>query len=69
VDTSPSEVAGLNEHVTVSRTTSFDFSYTFTADDAVAGKVTFKVVATIVGARDAAPADNEAIALPTKVNG
>jgi len=49
------------------RTTNFNFSYTFTADDAGIGKVTFRAVATILGARDALPADNEAIADPTKV--
>ncbi len=49
------------------RTTDFDFSYTFTDDDARIGKVTFKAVASIVGARDALSADNEAIAAPTKV--
>lgn len=51
------------------RTTDFRFSYTFTSADAVLGKVTFKAVASLVGARDAVPADNEAVALPTKVNG
>jgi PKD domain len=51
------------------RTTDFDFSYTFTSDDASLGKVTFEAVATIVNARDALPADNTATALPTKVNG
>lgn len=50
------------------RTTRFDFSYTFTSEDASIGKVTFKAVATIVSARDALPADNEAISPPTKVN-
>ncbi len=50
------------------RTTSFDFSYTFTAEDAQVGKVTFKAIANIVGGRDALPADNEAIAPPTKIN-
>ena len=49
-------------------TTDFAFSYTFTADDAQIGKVTFKAVAVISGARDALPADNEAIAPPTKVS-
>lgn len=49
------------------RTTVFDFSYTFTSDDAQVGKVTFKADAAIVGARDALPADNEAIAPPTTV--
>jgi PKD repeat protein len=49
------------------RTTDFNFSYTFTSADKSIGKVTFKAVAGIVGARDALPADNEAVALPTKV--
>jgi len=49
------------------RTTPFEFNYTFTPDDAQNGKVTFRVVSRIVGHRDAAPLDNEAVALPTKV--
>ncbi len=49
------------------RTTDFLFSYTFTKDDAAIGKVTFHAVALIVNARDALPADNEAIAPPTRV--
>jgi hypothetical protein len=49
------------------RTTRFIFSYTFTFKDAKVGKVTFKAVANIQEARDALPADNEAIAWPTKV--
>jgi len=49
------------------QTTPFDFDYTFTGDDAAIGKVSFKAVATIVGASDALPADNIAIAPPTKV--
>ncbi len=49
-------------------TTDFAFSYTFTADDATIGKVSFRAVAVISGARDALPADNEAIAPPTKVS-
>jgi hypothetical protein len=52
------------------RTTDFQFSYTFTNDDAVMGKVTFRAVATILpyyDVHDALPADNEAIAPPTKV--
>jgi PKD domain len=51
------------------RATPFTFSYTFTVEDAAVGAVTFKAVATINGARDALPADNEIVALPTKVNG
>jgi Tol biopolymer transport system component/PKD repeat protein len=50
------------------RTTDFSFSYTFTVDDARVGKVTFRAVANVLGARDPLPADNEAIATPTKVN-
>lgn len=48
------------------RTTNFTFNYSFTADDAALGKVTFRAVATILGARDALPADNEQLAT-TKV--
>jgi PKD repeat protein len=50
------------------RGVTFSFNYTFTPDDAIVGKVTFKAVATILGARDALPADNDAIASPTRVN-
>jgi PKD repeat protein len=48
--------------------TDFAFSYTFTDGDAQIGKVTFKAVAVISGARDALPADNEAIGPPTRVS-
>ena len=51
-----------------SGTTNFNFTYTFTDDDAQIGKVTFKAVAVMSGARDALPADNEAIGPPTKVS-
>jgi len=50
------------------QTSPYTFNYTFTADDGTTGKVTFKAVAMIVGARDALPADNEAIAPPTRVS-
>ena len=63
-------VGTLTQQVPVrgaNRTTPFSFNYTFTSDDAALGKVTFKAVATISGARDALPSDNTAIALPTKV--
>jgi hypothetical protein len=43
------------------------FSYTFTSEDAVVGKVTFRAEATLVNGRDALPADNTAVAPPTKV--
>lgn len=49
------------------RTTPFTFNYTFTPDDQVTGKVTFKATATLNNARDALPADNEAVAPPTTV--
>lgn len=49
------------------RTTAVDFSYKFTSDDARLSKVTFKAVATIIGARDAYPSDNEAVSSITKV--
>jgi hypothetical protein len=49
------------------RTTTFSFNYTFTAEDAYNGKVTFRAMAFILDARDALQADNEAISLPTRV--
>ncbi|WP_432821630.1 PKD domain-containing protein [Trichloromonas sp.] len=63
-------VGMLTQYVLVrsgNRTTNFNFSYTFTPTDAATGKVTFKAVALIAGNRDVLPADNEAIAFPTKV--
>ncbi len=50
------------------RTIDFNFSYTFTLNDAAVGKVVFKAVASIGGVRDALSADNEATAFPTKVS-
>jgi hypothetical protein len=49
------------------RGTEFAFSYTFTGDDASVGTVSFRAVATIRGARDAYPGDNDVTALPTEV--
>jgi PKD domain len=63
-------VASLTQAVPVGRagkTTDFKMNYTFTSADATLGKVTFEAVATILGARDAFPADNTAIAPPTRV--
>jgi len=63
-------VGSLSNSVPVrasNRTTDFSFSYTFSNADAQIGKVTFKAVANLLGARDALPADNEAIAPPTKI--
>ena len=53
---------------TRNRVTSVAFSYTFTPDDAIIGKVTFRAVVYLGSGRDALPADNEAIGSPTKVN-
>ena len=64
------QVGSLTQSVPVrpsNRTTDFSFSYTFSGADAQIGKVTFRAVANLVGARDALPADNEAIAPPTKI--
>jgi hypothetical protein len=49
------------------RTTNFAFNYTFTPEDAQLGKVSFQAVAAIQGARDAIPADNTFVSLPTRV--
>lgn len=60
-------VASLTKPVPVrkgNRITSFNFNYTFSAQDAATGKVIFKAVVIIDGARDAFPIDNEAIAIP-----
>jgi Tol biopolymer transport system component/PKD repeat protein len=65
------QVGSLTQSVPVraaNRTTDFSFSYTFTGADAQVGKVTFRAVANILGVRDALPADDEAIAPPTKVS-
>lgn len=48
-------------------TTSFAFNYTFTAQDAQIGKVSFRAAASIVGARDAFPQDNILVSSPTRV--
>ncbi len=45
----------------------FTYNYTFTSGDAAIGKVNFKAVVTIIGARDAFPVDNELISYATKV--
>jgi PKD repeat protein len=63
-------VGTLTQYVPVrpaNRTTIFAFSHTFTNDDATLGKVNFRAVANLVGARDGFPTDNEAIALPCRV--
>jgi hypothetical protein len=50
------------------RTVQFPFAYTFTAADALIGKVTFRAVVRLpFGVRDARPQDNELIAFSTTV--
>jgi hypothetical protein len=63
--------ASLTQYVpqrNANRTTDFNFSYTFTPEDASYGKVSFRADAYIQGAQDAFPADNEAISTPVKVS-
>jgi hypothetical protein len=67
------QVGGYSQYVPVrsgnKSTTEFSFNYTFTSADASVGKVSFKAIATIQGARDALPADNTLISSPpTKVS-
>ncbi|NYF55783.1 PKD domain-containing protein [Micromonospora purpureochromogenes] len=50
------------------KTTAFSFSYTVTADDRAAGKITFRAVAELVQNREALPADNELLSTPVKVS-
>jgi hypothetical protein len=49
------------------KATEVRFALTFDDEDAAAGRVIFRASASIVGARDASPADNTALALPTTV--
>jgi PKD repeat protein len=63
-------IGSLEQFVPVrsgNRTTDFQFSYTFTADDAALGKVNFSATAVILGSQDRLPTDNQAISTPTKV--
>jgi len=65
------DIGSLRQSVPVrsaNRTTSFNFNYTFTSNDAEIGKVTFRAVAVVTNNRDAMPGDNEATAFPTKVS-
>ncbi len=49
------------------KSVAFSFNYVFTNEDLAFGKVTFKGLAEIQGARDAIPSDNMATAPPTLV--
>jgi PKD domain len=68
-------VGVLMQHVPVrgdTSTTNFDFSYRFAREDAQLGRVSFRAVATIRGARDALSSDNtsiSALVLVQKGNG
>jgi hypothetical protein len=60
-------VATVTLTVPVEKATEYEFSYLIAADDRAIGKVSFRATATIVGARDALPADNSITALATRV--
>jgi hypothetical protein len=65
-----SEVGMLTREVPVlggGLTTDFAFDYTFEREDALLGRVEFRAVAAIQGARDALPADNASISQVTEV--
>ena len=51
------------------KTVDLSFDYVFTSDDATLGKLPFKAVATIQGARDAVNSDNTQISAPTLIAG
>jgi len=46
------------------RTTQINFKYTFTPEDAQAGRVTFRAVVMLLNANDSIPANNESISSP-----
>jgi len=52
---------------TADQTTRFAFTYTVTSDDKAIGKVTFRADASIIGHRDALPADNELQSTPVSI--
>lgn len=49
------------------RATDFEFDHTFGPDDAQLGKVSFRGIAIVEGARDAVPRDNSFVSPPTEV--
>jgi hypothetical protein len=65
------QVGSLTQSVPVrppgGNTTRFAFTYTVTEADRAVGKVSFKAVATISGARDALPGDNELVSPPVRI--
>jgi PKD repeat protein len=65
-----SQVGSLTQSVLVKpggQSTRFAFTYTVTSDDKAMGKITFRADATIIGHRDALPADNELLSTPVNV--
>lgn len=65
------QVGSLTESVpvkTAGQTTRFAFTYTVTSDDKATGKITFRADASIIGYRDAVPADNELQSTPVSVS-
>lgn len=65
------QVGSLTESVpvkTAGQTTRFAFTYTVTSDDKAIGKITFIAIATIIGYRDAVPADNGLQSTPVSVS-
>jgi PKD repeat protein len=66
-----SQMGSLTQSVPVKlagQTTRFAFTYTVTSDDKALGKITFRADATIIGHRDADPADNELLSTPVAVS-
>ena len=65
-----SQVGSLTQSVPVKlggQSTRFAFTYTVTSDDKAVGKITFRADATIIGYRDALPADNELLSTPVTI--
>jgi hypothetical protein len=65
-----SQVGSLTQSVPVKaggQSTRFAFTYTVTSDDKAMGKITFRADASIIGHRDALPADNELLSTPVGI--
>jgi PKD domain len=67
-----SQVGSLTQAVPVrppgGTSTRFAFSYTITQADKTIGKISFQATVSIIGHRDALPADNELTSPPVKIN-
>ena len=65
-----SQVGSLTQLVTVKtggQSTRFAFSYTITGEDVAMVKITFRASASLTGARDALPGDNQLLSTPIKI--